>query len=340
MSFGVPEEWVDDVRRSDEDTLFDVIKHLPQEAQEALLKLAVGEKPEAPAPVQTDVDPFTHPDAQRRFRILDNIEELRLALDFPWDKWAVFLHPAQRQLVQRKFSGPARVSGSAGTGKTIVALHRAVHLAQSHPEARVLLTTYTKTLAHSLRMKLALLVSGRPDLGSRIEVKPITAVGHDLYSKLFGQPNMASEPDRGTDSLLAILRSLEGYCRANAALLIYVDFSQAQGWRSHAPMDAWSREARIETLPIWPDAIRIDGKVFDPGGHFHLWRERQKEWSEGKSERLLAAQVRAQALRASNLSYERIATTLNEEDLRSATGKGWTGEMVRKLISSTKHSSS
>jgi hypothetical protein len=66
----------------------------------------------------------THPDAQRRFRVLPNVEELERALDFPWEKWAVFLHPAQRQLVDRSYAGPARVSGSAGTGKTIVALHR------------------------------------------------------------------------------------------------------------------------------------------------------------------------------------------------------------------------
>ena len=70
MNFGVPEEWVDDVRKADEDTLFDVIAHLPQEAQEALLKLAVGEQPEAPKPAPVDADPFAHPDAQRRFRIL------------------------------------------------------------------------------------------------------------------------------------------------------------------------------------------------------------------------------------------------------------------------------
>ncbi len=90
MSFGVPEEWVDDVRRADEDTLFDLIAHLPQEAQEALLKLAVGEQPAAPQPVSATADPFAHPDSQRRFRVLENVEELQRALDFPWDKWAVF----------------------------------------------------------------------------------------------------------------------------------------------------------------------------------------------------------------------------------------------------------
>jgi hypothetical protein len=75
---------------------------------------------------------FSHPDAQRRFRVLTNAEELERALDFPSEKWAVFLHPAQRQLIERDYTGPARVPGSAGTGKTVVALHRAVALARRH----------------------------------------------------------------------------------------------------------------------------------------------------------------------------------------------------------------
>jgi hypothetical protein len=64
-----------------------------------------------------EADPFAHPDAQRRFRVLPNIEELERALDYPWDKWAVFLHPAQRRLVDRDYNGPARISGSAGPEK-------------------------------------------------------------------------------------------------------------------------------------------------------------------------------------------------------------------------------
>ena len=55
-----------------------------------------------------------------------NVEELQRALDFPWEKWTVFLYPEQHQFVERDYTGPARVSGSAGTGKTIVALHRAL----------------------------------------------------------------------------------------------------------------------------------------------------------------------------------------------------------------------
>lgn len=192
MAFGVPEDWVDDVRRADEDTLFDVIAHLPQEAQEALLKLAVGERPDPPAPAPVEADPFAHPDAQRRFRVLKDVEELQRALDAPWDKWAVFLHPAQAALVERSTSGPARVSGSAGTGKTIVALHRAVHLARTNPSGRVLLTTFSKGLASALKTRLATLVGNEPATASRIVVKALSGVGYDLYAERHGPPNIAS----------------------------------------------------------------------------------------------------------------------------------------------------
>jgi superfamily I DNA and RNA helicase len=114
-------------------------------------------------------DPFLHPDAQRRFRTVTNVEELEVALNSPWEKWAVFLHPAQRQLVERDFNGPAKVAGSAGTGKTIVALHRAVHLADDNPSARVLLATFSDVLANALQSKLRLLIGRRPRLGEQIE---------------------------------------------------------------------------------------------------------------------------------------------------------------------------
>ena len=192
MSFGVPEEWVEDVRRATEDTLLGIISHLPQEAQEALLKIAVGEKPEAPRPAPADADPFAHPDAQRRFRMLANTEELERALDYPWEKWAVFLHPDQRQYVEREYRGPVRISGSAGTGKTIVALHRAAFLARRHPQARILLTTFSKALANALRVKLQHLIGNEPEIAERIVVRPMTAIGSELYAEAFSNPNIAT----------------------------------------------------------------------------------------------------------------------------------------------------
>jgi len=191
LSYGVPVEWIDDVRRANEDELLVLADHLPEEAAEALLELATGGRPQVAVAVP-DVGPFEHPDAQRRFRVVSDVEELERALEYPWERWMVFLHPAQREIVERDYGGPARVSGSAGTGKTIVAIHRAVFLARSNPDARILLTTYSDALAASLANRLELLIGNEPRLGERIEVKSIGEVGRRLYRAHAGEPRLAT----------------------------------------------------------------------------------------------------------------------------------------------------
>ena len=193
LSYGVPVEWLGSVREADEDALLEIAMHLPEEAGEALLQIAAGETPQPALLVPAGGDPFDHPDAMRRFRVFGDIEELAQALEYPWDKWAVFLHPAQREIVERDYNGPARVSGSAGTGKTIVALHRAVHLARKNPNARVLLTTFSETLANALRDRLRVLISHEPRLAERLEVYAIDALAERLYRLNVGRPSFASE---------------------------------------------------------------------------------------------------------------------------------------------------
>src|SRR5690606_9518702 len=148
LSAGVPEDWLDDVAQVSEDGFFNLAAHLPQEAAEALLDYAATGvlKPSAPPMA----DPLQHPDTPRRVRVLEGAEELQAALDAPFEKWAVFLHPSQRETVERRHNGPARVAGSAGTGKTVVALHRVLRLLQSDAEARVLLTTFSEPLSRAL----------------------------------------------------------------------------------------------------------------------------------------------------------------------------------------------
>ncbi|MBZ0130583.1 MAG: UvrD-helicase domain-containing protein [Rhodobacteraceae bacterium] len=248
MAFGVPEEWVNDVRSATEDTLFDIIEHLPQEAQEALLKLAVGEKIQPPEPAPVEADPFAHPDAQRRFRVLTNADELKQALDYPWDKWAIFLHPAQADLVERSFSGPARVSGSAGTGKTIVALHRAVHLARVNTDATILLTTFSKPLANALRIKLTSLVGGEPQIASRVVVKALPAVGYDLYTEWFGQPQIAA-PALIRSLITKAASEVEGH-RFSLHFLVgewndIVDAWQLHSWDEYRDVSRLGRKTRI-----------------------------------------------------------------------------------------------
>ena len=224
MSCGIPLEWMDEVRLATEDSLLALCEHLPSEASEALLDLATGSVPAklrhglveeervalaemvredaatsfyrsasdtVPFQAALDAEAFEHPDARRRFRTVANVEELERALEYPWEKWTVFLHPAQREAVEKNYGGPARVSGLAGTGKTIVALHRAVFLARANPDARVLLTTFSGTLANALRVKLRRLVGNEPRIAERLEVHAINAIARRLYDLNVGRSQIA-----------------------------------------------------------------------------------------------------------------------------------------------------
>jgi len=265
LGYGVPPEWLDEVRKATEDTLFDIAERLPQEAAEALLNLATGSTPAMPEHTPVEADPFAHPDAQRRFRVLTNIEELERALDFPWDKWAVFLHPSQRRLVERDYSGPARISGSAGTGKTIVALHRAVALARGQPQARVLLTTFSKALANALRIRLRTLIGNEPDVADRIAVHPVTGIGYDLYTAAFGQPNIA--PAALIETLLRqAATEVEGH-RFSPRFLIgewreVVDAWQLATWEDYRDVARLGRKTRIggkQREVLWSIFERVGG---------------------------------------------------------------------------------
>jgi hypothetical protein len=247
LAFGVPTEWLADVRAATEATVLDICDHLPGEAAEALLEIATGNEPKPTAPVAPTANPFEHPDAQRRFRIMRSADELERALDSPWEKWTVFLHPEQRALVERDFAGPARVSGSAGTGKTIVALHRAVSLARRNAEARVLLTTFSDTLANALRVKLRRLISNEPRLAERIDVSALDAIGRRLYERNVALPKVASrEQIRGMIQGAATAsgaRFSPAFLRAEWGQV--VDAWQLDSWEAYRDVLRLGRKTRL-----------------------------------------------------------------------------------------------
>jgi hypothetical protein len=270
LGYGVPEEWLADVKGVTEDGLLALADHLPAEAAEALLELATGGTPRVPEP-EPEAGPFEHPDAQRRFRVMTNIEELERALEFPWEQWTIFLHPEQRQLVERDYSGPARVSGSAGTGKTVVALHRAAYLARTHPESRVLLATFSEALAGSLRIKLLRLLGNEPHTMERIDVHSLPALGRRLHRSLIGPVELAG-PAAIRDLVIQAAESIEGH-RFRTNFLVG-EFEQV--------VDAW----QLDSWGAYRDVVRLGRRTRLPEAQravlwsiFELVREglRQKE---------------------------------------------------------------
>lgn len=240
LSVGVPADWLGDVRAASEDTFFDVAPHLPAEAAEALLQYATAGTLPAPSP-QPSPDPYVHPDAQRRIRLIVDEEELRQALDYPWERWGVFLHPSQRAVVERRFAGPGRVAGSAGTGKTVVALHRAVALARKNSHARVLLTTFSEPLARSLAAKLAVLAPETGDIVPRITVADWYGAADELFQLVHGRrPRIVA-----TDTL----RTMLAEAAANAGVKGFTTRFLVSEWTN--VVDAWGIDGleRYATVP-------------------------------------------------------------------------------------------
>ena len=181
LSFGIPEVLLPAIRAvTTPDQLLALNKHLPDEAAEALTWLAEGipvdevkaaiSKPFKEIDTSDLATALENPDSKRRFVTVKSQDDLARILDAPLEKWRIFLHPSQKELVEKHFNGPARVLGLAGTGKTVVAMHRARHLAKdvfNGPADRILVTTFTGNLAHNLEQNVEALCG---DEFQRIEV--------------------------------------------------------------------------------------------------------------------------------------------------------------------------
>jgi hypothetical protein len=237
LSVGVPTDWLADVRAASEDAFLELASHLPAEASESLLQFATTGVLAKPAPATAN--PYAHPDALRRFRVVEDVKELAQALDSPWEKWMVYLHPSRREIAERDFAGPARVAGSAGTGKTVVALHRAVRIAKISPDARVLLATFSDPLAAALASKVSLLAGPEPSVIPRIRVASLTGVAAELFELATGRRAHVAKDDQ-------IVRALEK-AAADARLSAKLNFLRSE-WAN--VVDAWQVKDAAEYLSV------------------------------------------------------------------------------------------
>ena len=185
------------------DALDELKPFLPEEAYEALFWIAglgysvdqaLAEVTSRPVKVNTQdiAAALEHPDSRRRFVVVKSADELIEMLNAPLARWRVFLHPSQASLVRRDFSGPARVLGGAGTGKTVVAMHRARYLAAevfTRPTDRILFTTFTRTLATNIRANLQSLCGTEFE---RIEVINLHSWAFDFLKSQGITPAMAT----------------------------------------------------------------------------------------------------------------------------------------------------
>lgn len=190
LALGVPEGFINRVMAlTTVDRLEQLEARLPAEAYEPLYLLAAGEDYQAlleeynerfGESEQVDVTDYEQAiqrtASKRRFHVVADELELQQMLNAPLERWRVFLHPSQSKLVEAETKGPVRVLGGAGTGKTVVAMHRARWLAKrlaDKPGKKVLFTTFTRNLAADIQHNLSKICDH--DELARIEVINIDA---------------------------------------------------------------------------------------------------------------------------------------------------------------------
>jgi hypothetical protein len=161
MALGVPEDMLPAVRTLRSDGDLDALQQeLPVEAYEGLFLYLAGDtlttilaSRETRVDLEIDTEDYAtaveRDESRSRFYVVEGENDLQEILSAPLEQWRVFLHPTQRRLATRNLNGPGRVLGGAGTGKTVLAMHRAKHLASTlvDTDKKLLFTTFTTNLA-------------------------------------------------------------------------------------------------------------------------------------------------------------------------------------------------
>lgn len=195
LSIGTPEELLAQVRSIHSEIELDALQsYLPVEAYEGLFLVAAGDsiadvlisrETRIDRPVDTEdfAAAIETAESQSRFVVVADEETMAAMLNSPLAQWRVFLHPTQRKLAQGDRSGPMRVLGGAGTGKTVLAMHRAKWLAEQRAttEKKVFFTTFTRNLAADIEENLKTLCS--PTVMQKIEVKNLDAWVHGFLRR-------------------------------------------------------------------------------------------------------------------------------------------------------------
>ncbi|MDY0812390.1 UvrD-helicase domain-containing protein [Kitasatospora purpeofusca] len=227
------------------DELDQLVQGAPLLTKDVLYGLAAGiplddVRREITAPVELEERPnpedFDAALARTTVTVVTTDEALRAAIEEgDFRAWKVFLHPTQARLVNRAYSGPARVSGGPGTGKTVVALHRVAHLAQQLPPGEnkpILLTTFTKNLTTDLRARLASLL--KPEQLSRVEVAHID----QLTARVLAENSLAGRSRNRVENPVA-LRELRD-------LLLELD---ERAWEPEFLLEEWEQVVLGQAVP-------------------------------------------------------------------------------------------
>jgi len=349
VELGVAETLVPIIAKlTSEEELLGLIEYAPQLTGEVLLALHAGKSADqvraeivepqaADGPVDRDnlVEALARPATQ----VTTDDEQLKAVLQGEFDRWKVFLHPTQRKLVARDYSGPARVSGGPGTGKTIVALHRVAHLVSQLPddgEKRILLTTYTRNLATDLRAKLVELAG--KDVADHVDVVNIDKLARKVVDNVerSGRQRVVLTDHQAIDEWRVLLAEIgdtgwDGEFLADEwshvilgqALGSFTEYARARRAGRGRPL------TRSERMSVWQLAERFAKRMDDNGWTTHAATAAQAARIEAER----AARIAAGGLSTGGRGYRYLHVVVDEaQDLHAAHWK-----MLRAMVAEGSH---
>lgn len=269
-TIGVPEEQISLVRSiTTLEELYARKESIPEEAYEGLEWIGNGfdveevikalypendseevDENDFATALQTDI-------SKKSFVIIDGEDELKQIMAEPLEMWRIFLHPTQRKIVKRKYSGPGQVLGGAGTGKTVVAMHRAKQLASSLENGKkILFTTFTKNLAEDIKENLRKICTIE-------EMKKIEVINLDAWVSNFLREQgyeyqivYENELDKAWDDAISYAGDNLGYTKT---------FFEDEWKKVVQAQEAYSKEQYVK-------APRIGrGVRFDRKKRFQMW---------------------------------------------------------------------
>lgn len=286
---GIPKEQLPLVRAIDtEETLYGLKESFPEDAYESLEWLINGfsvkeilKLYESETESEIDEDNLTaaleNTRSQKSFVIIEGEEELRRIMAEPLEKWRAFLHPSQRKVVKKNFNGPARVLGGAGTGKTVVAIHRAKHLIPMLDDReKILFTTYTTNLAGDIKENLR-------KICSIDELKKIEVINLDAWVTRFMRENEFKYRIAYGEELEKLWKEAISYAGGK------IDFS------AKFYMDEWSKIVSAYETYTKEKYLRVSrigrGTPLDRRKRIQVWRVIEEYQNLMKDERIRDAET-------------------------------------------------
>lgn len=271
MRLGVPEALLPVVRQVKSEADLDAVENrLPVEAYEGLFMYMAGsrydeiingrEQPTEQINTNDFAAALSRLETQSRFVVVDDELELQAMLNAPLEKWRVFLHPSQRKLVAGNKTGAVRVLGGAGTGKTVVAMHRAKWLAEkvANDRQKVLFTTFTKNLALDIENNLRSICP--PELRQqRIEVINLDRWvmrflhQHNYHYNILYDTKKSQYWQQALDRMPADLNLPEVFYQEEWQKVIQPqDVETLDQYKQASRIGRGTRLNRVERVKVWP----------------------------------------------------------------------------------------